>query len=78
MNLITEELMTRKNNNTTLAQKIVDCNETVMTLDEAAIFLGKSREAVKKMCQREQIPSHKDRKSWYLLKSEVVFWLRSL
>ncbi|MBQ7443846.1 MAG: helix-turn-helix domain-containing protein [Bacteroidaceae bacterium] len=64
--------------NTTLAQQIVDCNDTVMTLDDAAVFLGKSREAVKKMCQRNQIPAHKERKSWFLLKSEVVNWLRSL
>ena len=67
-----------KGANTTLAQKIVDCNETVMTLDDAAAFLGKSREAVKKMCQRNQIPAHKERKSWFLLKSEVVNWLRAL
>ena len=37
-----------KGANTTLAQRIVDCNDTVMTLDDAAEFLGKSREAVKK------------------------------
>lgn len=64
--------------NTTLVQQIVDCNDTVMTLDDAASFLGKSREAVKKMCQRNQIPAHKERKSWFLLKSEVVNWLRAL
>ena len=68
----------KKPGNTTLAQRIVDCNDTVMTLDDAAIFLGKSREAVKKMCQRRQIPAHKERKAWLLLKSEVVNWLRSL
>ncbi len=67
-----------KGQNTTLAQRIIDCNDTVMTLDDAAVFLGKTREAVKKMCQRRQIPSHKERKSWLLLKSEVVNWLRSL
>lgn len=67
-----------KGANTTLVQQIVDCNDTVMTLDDAAAFLGKSREAVKKMCQRNQIPAHKERKSWLLLKSEVVNWLRSL
>lgn len=64
--------------NTTLAQKIVDCNDTVMTLEDTAAFLGKTREAVKKMCQRGQIPAHKERKSWLLLKSEVVKWLREL
>ncbi len=64
--------------NNTLVQQIVDCNDTVMTLDDAASFLGKSREAVKKMCQRNQIPAHKERKSWFLLKSEVVNWLRAL
>lgn len=64
--------------NTTLAQHIIDCNDTVMTLDDAARFLGKTREAVKKMCQRGQIPAHKERKSWLLLKSEVVNWLRTL
>lgn len=72
------EKKTIKEANTTLVQQIVDCNDTVMTLDDAAAFLGKSREAVKKMCQRNQIPAHKERKSWLLLKSEVVNWLRSL
>lgn len=72
------EKKTIKGANTTLVQQIVDCNDTVMTLDDAAAFLGKSREAVKKMCQRNQIPAHKERKSWLLLKSEVVNWLRSL
>lgn len=67
-----------KGANTTLAQRIVDCNDTIMTLDDAATFLGKTREAVKKMCQRNQIPAHKERKSWLLLKSEVVNWLRML
>lgn len=67
-----------KGANTTLAQRIIDCNDTVMTLDDAAAFLGKTREAVKKMCQRDQIPAHKERKSWLLLKSEVVNWLRTL
>ena len=67
-----------KGANTTLAQRIVDCNDTIMTLDDAATFLGKTREAVKKMCQRKQIPAHKERKSWLLLKSEVVNWLRML
>lgn len=67
-----------KTTNTTLAQHIVDCNDTVMTLDDAGRFLGKTREAVKKMCQRGQIPAHKERKSWFLLKSEIVSWLRTL
>lgn len=67
-----------KASNTTLAQHIIDCNDTVMTLDDAAHFLGKTREAIKKMCQRGQIPAHKERKSWLLLKSEVVNWLRTL
>ena len=40
-----------KGANTTLAQRIVNCNDTVLTLDDAAEFLGKTREAVKKMCQ---------------------------
>lgn len=59
-----------------LAQDILDCNETVMTLEDAGTFLGKSREAVKKMCQRGMIPAHKNGKTWYLLKSEVVQRLR--
>lgn len=67
-----------KGTNTTLAQRIVNCNDTVLTLDDAAEFLGKTREAVKKMCQRRQIPCHKERKSWLLLKSEIVEWLRAL
>ncbi len=67
-----------KGTNTTLAQRIVNCNDTVLTLDDAAEFLGKTREAVKKMCQRNQIPCHKERKSWLLLKSEIVEWLRAL
>ena len=49
-----------KGTNTTLAQRIVNCNDTVLTLDDAAEFLGKTREAVKKMCQRKQIPCHKE------------------
>lgn len=65
-----------KVNNTTLAQNIHDCNEIVMNLDEAGNWLGKSREAVKKMCQRGMIPAHKNGKTWYILKSEVVQRLR--
>lgn len=65
-----------KSTNTTLAQRLVDCNDTVMTLSDAAIFLGKSRAAVLKMCQRQQVPAHKKLKSWFLLKSEVMQWLR--
>ena len=64
------------NNNTTLAQKITDCNDTIYNLDDAAKFLGKSRDAVRKMCQRGQIPAHKKFKKWYLLKSEVIHWMK--
>lgn len=65
-------------NSPTLIQKLVDCNDTVLTLDDAALFLGRNREAVKKMCQRKQIPAHKQNKRWLLLKSEVVAWLRNM
>lgn len=64
--------------NTTLAQNIINCEETVFTLDDAAEFLGKTREAIKKMCQRGTIPAHKKQRTWYLLKSEIVQQLRGL
>lgn len=62
--------------NTTLSQRLVDCNDTVMTLDDVALFLGKTRGAVLKMCQRQQLPAHKHLRTWILLKSEVVAWMR--
>lgn len=68
---------TKTNGNTTLSQRLIDCNDTVMTLDDVAMFLGKSREAILKMCQRKQLPAHKHLRTWMLLKSEVVAWMRN-
>ena len=56
----------KTNGNTTLSQRLIDCNDTVMTLDDVAMFLGKSREAILKHLR-----------TWMLLKSEVVAWMRN-
>ena len=66
-----------QNKETVLYQRLIDCNDTVLNLDDAALFLGKSRGAVLKLCQRGHIPAHKQNKTWWLLKSEVVSWLRN-
>lgn len=64
-------------NNIPLSQRLIDCNDDVMRLDDAAMFLGKSKDAIKKMCQRGQIPARKKNRTWFLLKSEIINWLRN-
>ncbi len=57
-------------------QMIIDCSETVMTVNEFARFVSKSPEAIRKRIQRGLIPAHKEGRSWYILKSEYVSSLR--
>lgn len=64
------------NKRPTLSQRLINCNDEPMRLEDAANFLGKSKEAVKKMCQRGQIPARKRNNTWFLLRSEIIEWLR--
>ena len=57
-------------------QMIIDCTETVMTVNELARFVSKSPEAIRKRIQRGLIPAHKEGHNWYILKSEYVSSLR--
>ncbi|MBO5171809.1 MAG: helix-turn-helix domain-containing protein [Bacteroidaceae bacterium] len=51
-------------------------NDSIMTLNDAAPFIGKSVSAVRKMCQRNQIPAHRVNYRWMFLKSEILIWLK--
>lgn len=57
-------------------RKEIDLNDSIMTLNDAAPFIGKSVSAVRKMCQRNQIPAHRLNYRWMFLKSEILIWLK--
>lgn len=58
-------------------QMIIDCTETVMSVEEFARFVCKTPEAIRKRIRRGLIPAHKEGRSWYILKSEYVSSLRT-
>jgi hypothetical protein len=62
---------------TSLSYDEININDNIMNLKEAAPFLGKSVGAVRKMCQRKQIPAHRVHYRWYFLKSELIIWLKN-
>lgn len=59
-----------------LKQLLADANETIWTVDSFAQTMCLTREAVKKRIYRGQIPAHKKGRSWYILKSEYLKYLK--
>jgi|GEM_PF-6030539 len=51
--------------------KKLDNRDRLLTVEQLAAMMGKSTGAIKKMCQREQLPFHLFHKTYYFNESEI-------
>lgn len=70
--------MSRREQNNSIVKQFVNVNDMLLKVEEAAELLGISRWGVLKRIERGLLPAHKDGRRWYLLKSELIEYLRSL
>jgi len=66
--------MERKNN---VVNKLIDVNDTVLSVEDVAEMLRISPWGVRKRILRGQLPAHKRGKRLYILKSELVDSIRT-
>ena len=57
------------------AEHLHSLQDKVLTLEQTAELLGKSKEAVKKLCQRKKIPFHRLNITLYFSEREVTKYL---
>lgn len=74
--------MIGKNNNKKLTpdvikQLVTDAHETIWTLNSFSEEMGLSKDAVRMRIHRGQIPARKVGRSWYILKSEYLKYLKT-
>jgi len=54
-----------------ITKALLQHQKHLLNLSQVAEMLGKSREAVKKMCQRNQLPAHKHQRTYYFDEQEL-------
>ena len=69
--------MSRIEQHNSIVKQFVNINETSLKVEEVAELLGISRWGVLKRIERRLLPAHKDGRRWYLLKSELMEYLRN-
>lgn len=65
----------RKNN--TLAEKLVNATDSPLTVEKVADYLGITKWGVLKKIERGQLPAHKNGRRWYMMRSELVEYLKT-
>ena len=68
--------MSKREQSNSIVKQFVNINETTLKVEEVAELLGISRWGVLKRIERQLLPAHKDGRRWYLLKSELMEYLR--
>ncbi len=61
----------------TIKQLVTDAHETIWTINSFAEEMCISRDAVRMRIHRGQIPARKVGRSWYILKSEYLKYLKN-
>lgn len=59
-----------------IKQMVTDANEKIWTIKSFAQEMCMTSDAVKKRIYRGQIPAHKKGRSWYILRSEYLKFLK--
>lgn len=54
-----------------VAEEIVDMNDSLLNISKVAEMLGKTKPAIYKMCQRGQLPHHKQNGSLFFSQREL-------
>ena len=62
--------------NNSIVRQFVNVNEEALKVEQTAELLGISRWGVLKRIERGLLPAHKDGRRWYVLKSELMEYLR--
>ncbi len=68
---------TRKITPETIKQLVTDAHETIWTLNSFAEEMCLTKDAVRMRIHRGQIPARKVGRSWYILKSEYLKYLKA-
>lgn len=61
----------------TIRQLVTDAHETIWTINSFAEEMCLSKDAVRMRIHRGQIPARKVGRSWYILKSEYLRFLKT-
>ena len=69
--------MSMKQQNNSIVKQFVNINEQTLKVEETAELLGISKWGVLKRIERGLLPAHKNGRRWYVLKSELMDYLRS-
>lgn len=54
-----------------VAEEIANMNDSLLSISKVADMLGKSKPAIYKMCQRGQLPHHKQNGSLFFSQKEI-------
>lgn len=58
-----------------VAMELTELNDKVLNINAVAEMLGKTRNAVAKMCERDQLPYHKHHGTLYFSQKEIEKFL---
>ena len=63
--------------NITLAERLANAADSILTVEKVAEFMGISKWGVLKKIERGQLPAHKNGRRWYMTRSELVDFLKT-
>ena len=69
--------MSRMEQSNSIVKQFVNVNDKPLKVEETAELLGISRWGVLKRIERGLLPAHKNGRRWYLMKSELIEYLRN-
>lgn len=69
--------MSRLEQSNSIVKQFVNVNDRPLKVEETAELLGISRWGVLKRIERGLLPAHKNGRRWYLMKSELIEYLRN-
>lgn len=69
--------MSRMEQSNSIVKQFVNVNDRPLKVEETAELLGISRWGVLKRIERGLLPAHKNGRRWYLMKSELIEYLRN-
>ncbi|MBR5657037.1 MAG: helix-turn-helix domain-containing protein [Prevotella sp.] len=69
--------MSIKQQNNSIVKQFVNINEKPLKVEETAELLGIGRWGVLKRIERGLLPTHKNGRRWYVLKSELMDYIRN-
>ena len=77
MNPKIPKTMSRMEQSNSIVKQFVNVNDRPLKVEETAELLGISRWGVLKRIERGLLPAHKNGRRWYLMKSELIEYLRN-